>query len=135
MKFLLDVNLLVALGYSKHEFHHAAARWLSTLDARADTLVTCSLTEIGFVRVLAQTPAYGLSLVDARYLLQRMKDTCPVAIELVADDQGVSHLPSWVHTPKQLSDGHLSALARAKGAQLVTMDRGIPGATLIPLHV
>jgi predicted nucleic acid-binding protein len=126
------VNVLVALGFFEHEFHQQVARWLSSLDKREDALATCSLTEIGFVRVLAQTPEYGLSVADAKGLLQRVKATCPVKFEFIADDHGVSQLPSWVRTPKQVSDGHLAQLAKSKGAAFVSLDRGIPAATLIP---
>ena len=48
------------------------------------------------------------------------------------DDQTVGHLPSWVMNSKQVTDGHLSELARAHGAVLATMDGKIPDAFLIP---
>lgn len=132
MKYLLDVNVLVALGFIDHEFHQSVARWVSRLDSTEAALATCSLTELGFVRVLAQTPQYALSVAEARNLLDRVKVTSPVRFEFIADDHGAAHLPSWVRTPKQVSDGHLAQLAKAKGAQLVTLDRGIPGALVIP---
>jgi hypothetical protein len=51
---------------------------------------------------------------------------------LIADTHDISHLPEWVKTPKQITDGHLLQLARANGAVLATLDRRIPGAFLIP---
>jgi hypothetical protein len=48
------------------------------------------------------------------------------------DDRDVSHLPAWVKTAKQTTDGHLLDLARANGAELATLDVGIPGAFVIP---
>jgi predicted nucleic acid-binding protein len=132
MKYLLDVNVLIALGLFDHEFHQPVARWVSALAATDAVLATCSLTELGFVRVLAQTPQYALDVAEARRLLNRAKLTSPVPFEFIVDDQGASDLPSWVRAPKQVSDGHLARLAKARGAEFVTLDRGIPGAFLIP---
>ena len=50
----------------------------------------------------------------------------------ISDDHDISHLPGWVKQPKQITDGHLAQLAKANGAVLATLDRGIPGAFLIP---
>ena len=132
MKYLLDVNVLLALGLFDHEFHQPVARWVSALCATEATLASCSLTELGFVRVLAQSPQYAFNVAEARNLLRRLKATSPVKFEFVADDHGASNLPSWVRAPKQVSDGHLAQLAKAKGAEFVTLDRGIPGARMIP---
>jgi hypothetical protein len=41
-------------------------------------------------------------------------------------------LPPWVTRPAHVTDGHLLSLAKGWGGQLVTLDRGIPGAVLIP---
>ena len=35
--------------------------------------MTCSITELGFVRVLAQAPQYGFTVAHARALLLRLK--------------------------------------------------------------
>lgn len=51
----------------------------------------------------------------------------------VRHDRDISHLPKWVRTPKQITDGHLAELARANEAVLATLDRRIPGAFVIPL--
>jgi hypothetical protein len=50
----------------------------------------------------------------------------------IADHLDVTHLPSWVKTAKQTTDGHLATLARANETTLATLDRRIPGAYLIP---
>jgi predicted nucleic acid-binding protein len=55
MKYLLDVNALVALGFLQHEFHGRVARWVHGLTTRGiPELATCSITELGFIRVLVQ---------------------------------------------------------------------------------
>jgi predicted nucleic acid-binding protein len=127
MKYLLDVNALVALGFGNHEFHGRVASWLRS--QQAPSLLTCSITEIGFIRVLAQAPAYGLTMTQARALLLRMKEA-PM-FEFIVDDHDASRLPAWVRAPKQLTDGHLLKLAIANGAVLATLDGRVPGAYLI----
>jgi predicted nucleic acid-binding protein len=130
MKYLLDVNALVALGVLEHEFHDRVAAWVESQQSLS--LATCSITELGFIRVLAQAPAYRFSVAQARALLIRLKKSKVLPITLIADDHDISHLPSWVKTPKQTTDGHLLALAGASGAALATLDTKIPGAFLIP---
>lgn len=130
MIYLLDVNVLVALGFQQHEFHDRVALWVRK--NQPSHLATCSITELGFVRVLAQAPAYGLMLSQARALLLRLKESTSPQFTFIHDHNDVSQLPAWVKTAKQLTDGHLSQLAKANGAVLATLDRKIPGAFLVP---
>ncbi len=61
MRYLLDVNALVALGFLQHEFHERVAGWVRRSVVKGTVeLATCSLTELGFVRILVQAPQYGL---------------------------------------------------------------------------
>jgi uncharacterized protein len=130
MKFLLDVSALLSLGVLDHEFHARTVNFLAT--NRIAELATCAITELGFVRVLAQAPQYGFSVSQARDLLLRLKNAGVIKFTFITDHHDVTHLPTWVKTPKQVTDGHLLALAKANGAALATLDRGIPGAVLIP---
>jgi len=130
MKYLLDVNALVALGFTHHEFHNRVAAWVRA--QKFPPLATCSITELGFVRVLAQASAYGLTLAQARTLLLRIKKSPALPFSFIADDQDISNLPAWVKTSRQTADGHLAQLANANGAVLATLDERIPGAYLIP---
>jgi predicted nucleic acid-binding protein len=135
MKYLLDVNALVALGFLEHEFHPRVARWVRRLAAKGTPeLASCSITELGFVRVLAQAPQYGVTVGQACHLLQRLKAAQTVRFTFIPDGQDVSHLPSWVRTARQTTDGHLAQLARANSAILATLDRSIPRAFLIPVE-
>jgi predicted nucleic acid-binding protein len=129
MNYLFDVNALVALGFSHHEFHARVSAWIQS---ESPSLATCSITELGFVRVLAQAPGYGISVVQAQTILVRIKKSRSLSHTFVTDDQDISHLPAWVKTPKQTTDGHLAQLARSNGAILATLDERIPGAYLIP---
>lgn len=130
MMYLLDVNALVALGFQQHEFHGRVALWVRK--ERPLHLATCSITELGFVRVLAQAPGYGLTMGQARALLLRLKESAALQFTFISDSHDVSHLPAWVKTARQITDGHLAQLAKANGAVLATLDRKIPGSFLVP---
>jgi len=129
MIYLLDVNALVALGFLQHEFHAPAAAWVARV---APELATCAITELGFVRVLAQAEQYGLTVAQGQTVLTRMKASKIVRFHFFADSLDVSGLPAWVKTPAQTTDGHLLQLAKEHGSALATFDRKIPGAFLIP---
>jgi len=135
MRYLLDVNALVALGLVDHEFHEPVARWLRGLTSKGTPeLATSSITELGFVRILVQAPQYGFTVGQACNLLQRMKATRAANFTFIADSHDISHLPTWVKTAKQITDGHLSQLAQENGALLATLDTGIPHGFLIPME-
>jgi len=133
MRYLLDVNTLLALVVLEHEFHARAASWVGRLRASGiPELATCSITELGFVRVLGQAQQYGSSVAQARELLLKVKNSHRMRWTFIPDDRDISHLPRWVRTPKQTTDGHLAELARANQAVLATLDRRIPGGFVIP---
>ncbi|MGA3333855.1 MAG: hypothetical protein ABSC62_06785 [Terracidiphilus sp.] len=130
MRYILDVNVLVALGIFHHQFHERVNAWI--VPQRDAHWLTCSITELGFARVVAQTPNYGFTVQQARTLLLNLKSHSGLPFSFLTDGNGISQLPAWVKTPKQTTDGHLLQLASANGAVLATLDEGIPGAFLIP---
>ena len=130
MTYLLDVNALIALGFAQHEFHDRVGRWVRTLPEEA-TLATTPITELGFVRVLAQLGNYNIAVSDAQALLLALKKLRRPSFRLIPDDQSVTVLPRWVKVAKQTTDGHLLQLARHNKAKLATLDKGIPGGFLI----
>ncbi len=132
-KFLLDINALLALGMAEHEFHGRVARWISKLSPKRPLeLATCSFTELGFVRVLANAPQYSFTVAHGKELLARMKGSNLAKFSFLSDSHGASQLLGWVRSPGQITDGHLLELAESHGFQLATLDQRIPGALLIP---
>ncbi len=125
MIFLLDVNALIALGYKQHVFHKRVSDW-----AAGKSLATCSIAELGFVRVLAQLPEADVSVATSRDILTTMKRER--RMKQISDSQSAVDLPVWVQKPGQITDGHLLALAHSNNSTLATCDAGIPGAFLIP---
>jgi predicted nucleic acid-binding protein len=134
MRYLLDVNALIALGFLEHAFHARVTAWIARLVATDEKpeFLTCSITELGFVRVLSQASQYGFTVDHARTVLLRLKKSRTVRFEFIADGHDVSKLPAWAATAKQTTDGHLAELAKAEGAVLASLDEGISGAYLIP---
>jgi hypothetical protein len=65
-------------------------------------------------------------------LLLKVKNSGGMRWIFIPDDRDISHLPRWVRTPKQTTDGHLAGLAKANEAVLAMLDRRIPGALIIP---
>lgn len=130
MTYLCDVNALIALGYLQHEFSNRVANWIGSQSSL--TVATCSITELGFVRVLSASGRYGVTVDQARLLLSSLKAGSELPISFLPDDQEIQHLPSWVRSPKQVTDGHLVQLAAAHSIALATFDEGISGAFLIP---
>jgi predicted nucleic acid-binding protein len=133
MTYLLDVNALLALGVLHHEFHERVAAWVARLAKNGiPDLATCSITELGFVRVLSHAQQYRFSVVHARGLLLLLKVAESIRYTFIPDAHDISHLPKWVKSPKWTTDGHLVELAKANGAQLATFDGKIPGSFIIP---
>lgn len=130
MRYLLDVNALIALGVFHHTFHERAMAWATS--QRDASLMTCSITELGFVRITAQAPDYGFTVEQAQTLLNSLKTKDEMPLLFLPDGTEIAQLPSWVKTPKQTTDGYLLQLATANGAVLATLDERIPGAYLIP---
>lgn len=125
MKYLLDVNALIALGYKQHVFHKRVTVW-----AAGKNLATCSIAELGFVRILAQLPEADIPASTSRKMLATMRRERQIT--QIADSQSAIDLPAWVQTPRQITEGHLLALAQSNNSTLATCDAAIPGAFLIP---
>ena len=96
MRYLLDVNALVALGFLQHEFHERVAACVRASVVKGSVeLATCSITELGFVRVLVQAPQYGFAVSQARDLLLRLK--AARVLKFIPDDHDISRLPAILY--------------------------------------
>ncbi len=129
MKYLLDVNALIALGIFHHAFHERVVLWTQSVATAA--LLTCSITELGFVRIASQVSSYGFTVQQAQSLLVRLK--AKNSLVFIPDENDISVLPSWVKRSRQTTDGHLAQLAKTNGALLATLDEAIPSSFSIPV--
>ena len=131
MTYLLDVNALIALGHAAQVHHVRVARWIAALGPD-DVLATCSITELGFVRIAPQA-RLSPNVAAAADLLAQLRGAMRPPFVRLTDDLGADSLPSWADTPAATTDGHLSALAGRRAARLVTLDQGTPDSLLVPL--
>ena len=130
MKYLFDVNVLLALAHQAHAEHQKVSLWFQSVAPIAKAFQTCAITELRFVRVSVQA-GLEADVASARQTFAGLAESSKVPFELVADSIGVARLPKYVKSPVQLTDGHLLELANSVGARLVTLDKGIHNALLI----
>jgi predicted nucleic acid-binding protein len=133
MRWLLDVNVLIALAHQQHAEHARVISWFVSQIGSKAKLVTCAITEVGFVRVSIQA-GFENSAPDAAETLRGLKQSSRIPFELIADSLGADRLPAYVLGAKQVTNGHLLELATEFSIHLATLNKGIPGAFLIPKH-
>jgi uncharacterized protein len=129
--YLLDVNVLLAAGIQGHEFHEHTANWMNQAAAGKEAFATCAITELGFLRIALQASYTGPAVTYGQKLLALLKSSRQFPFQFLVDDRDAAQLPQWVKRPKQITDGHLVALAEARGAVLATLDKKIRGSFLI----
>lgn len=124
---LLDVNLLVALAWPNHVHHAQAHRWFGA--RRPLGWATCSIVELGFIRVSSNVRAVpaAVSPQEAASLLQRI--TALPGHRFWADDVQFAVSPqvarSRIVGHQQVTDAHLVGLALRHAGRLATFDRGV----------
>ena len=133
MRYLLDVNALVAWGWADHTEHDRVAGWIARCARRAgDELLTAAIPQLGFVRVSVQRGAGQVSVAEAAAALAGMLATLQERHVFVADSRPSTAMAAWCRTADRTTDAHLMDLAAALNAQLATCDERIPGAFLSP---
>jgi uncharacterized protein len=119
--FLLDVNVLVALVLPVHEHHHIARRWFE-VEAEAEGWATCTVSELGAIRICAYFEVPPKATADPLMVLRRTArghvwwtDMMPGRLTEVRAAAG----------PKQVTDRYLPGLVRRRGGRVATLDRGL----------
>ena len=64
MTYLLDISVLLAWLWERHENHQRVLSW-----ERGQSVAVCPLTELGFLRISASS-VFGATMSQARELLQ-----------------------------------------------------------------
>jgi toxin-antitoxin system PIN domain toxin len=124
-RFLLDINVLIALLDPAHVQHERAHAWFRSKGQKA--WATCPLTENGVARIVGHPryPNCPGSPAAVAELLNRFRTLPGHAFW----PDNVSLLdPAHVQTRRLLHSAHITdtyllALARAHGGQLTTFDR------------
>ncbi len=123
MKYLLDVNALIAWSQQRAPHHGRFHDWAATVGT--EEMVSCAHVELGFIRVSMQ--AFGDTLPEAQAQLTAMKRSLGGFVS----EAPAPRLPAWAKTAARSSDGYLVQLAGSAGLTLATFDASIPGALLI----
>jgi uncharacterized protein len=124
---LLDINILTALLWPTHEHHDVAHRWFG---ARGNAAwATCSLTQLGFVRIVSN-PAFSRdALLPMEALALLGENLAHPAHEFWMDNlqvpSAVKGMEAGLQGYKQLTDAYLLALAHRRKGVLATFDRGL----------
>ena len=127
MRFLLDVNVLVALAFPNHQFSGRAHSWFRRESGRE--WATCALTQAGFLRV--GTRLLGGSHRAVRETLAGLERDCQSPYhEYWSLDMDLRELSDSMRSrligPNQITDMQLLMLAHRHKGQFVTFDAGIP---------
>lgn len=123
MKYLLDVNALIAWRHATAHGHAAFHAWAKAEGFAA--MSTCAHTELGFLRVSMQV--FRLTLTEAQAALADMKKTAGGFVAAAPSPR----LAPWATMAAKTSDAYLVQLAASAGLLLATFDAAIPGARLI----
>ena len=123
-RYLLDVNVLIALLDPLHTQHEMAHRWF---EASAASWATSAITQNGFIRIVSH-PRYPNALASPAEALPLLGDLCArPAHQFWGDDLSLLDAglidPTRLLTGGQLTDTWLLALAVRRGGQLATFDR------------
>lgn len=114
MKYLLDVNLLIADVVQTHSQHARVRNWLA-----GKQVVLCPIVELGFLRISTHSrAAIGLTMTDARDRLEKFGQQR--GAERIPDD--LPALASQAQTSDQVTDHYLANLAAKHGLRLATLD-------------
>ncbi len=134
MSYLLDVNVLVAWGWSDHPHHERVDRWIQGKLSNSKALLsTASIVELGFIRVSVQKSADTVTIQEAADRLDHLLSKLHNRHRFLPDDlSSRRNFPAWCGNHRRTTDSHLLALAEKHGLKLATLDTGIPGALLIP---
>jgi predicted nucleic acid-binding protein len=132
MNYLLDVNVLMAWGWSDHLEHDRTAVWIAATKKNKEMLVTSAIPQLGFIRVSVQRAAGQLTVNEAARTLAGMVKALGEHHSFLADDRAAVEFPEWCRGAARTTDAHLLKLAEAHSLRLSTLDADIPGAFLIP---
>jgi predicted nucleic acid-binding protein len=113
MKYLLDVNLLIAGIWTSHDQHSNAWQWMA-----GKQMVLCPLAELGFIRLSTNKKVLNAPMERTREMLEKfIKDR---KADRIGDD--LEALESRPRTSDQVTDHYLADLAAKHGLKLATMD-------------
>jgi len=124
-KYLLDLNVLIALADADHRHHSVARAWFER-DGETNW-ATCLLTEAGFIRVMADPRAGGYDVAKATQILAILTRRPGHRFWPMGEGWSALSAPFAVRLfgHQQVTDACLLGLAVQQEGVLVTMDKAI----------
>lgn len=126
MRALLDVNVLIALLDADHSMHRRATQWFAV--EAVNGWASCPITQNGCIRIMSHPGYPGSRPVND--IIQRLREPCSADVHQfwpdnlsLLDETAVDS--TRIHSPRQLTDLYLLALAVRHGGRLVTFDESI----------
>ncbi len=124
LKYLLDVNMLIALTEQDHEHHQTVTKWFDTpgLDWGL-----CAFSEAGFLRVSTNPKVGKLTVEEATQVLAAMASHPGYRFWPISTGWADLAAPflERVFGHRQIADAYLLGLAVKEDGVLVTMDKAI----------
>jgi uncharacterized protein len=126
-KYLLDLNVVVALTDDEHEHYASAHRWFDTL--RGESWGTCPLSDAGYIR-LATSPAARIgsgSFTSAIAVLADLARRPGYCFWPITESWAELTAPfsSRIFGHQQVTDAYLLGLAIKEDGVLATFEKGI----------
>ena len=120
-RYLLDVNVLLALFDSSHLHHERCHDWLASQQTFA--WASCPITENGFARVIANPkyPSVETTLQEALSSLNQFVQNSDHSFW--PDSISLRNHDITKFGPKQLTDTYLVMLATENNGKLATLDK------------
>jgi uncharacterized protein len=131
MKYLFDVNALIALAWPPQSQHQQMQQWLHVHGMEG--WATCALTQAGFIRIVTQ-PAFAtlhhLNLIKVSHATSLLQTNIAHKKHQFLDlnfgfDKVLSTCTGGLQGHRQVTDAYLLTLAIQNKRQLVTFDAGI----------
>ncbi len=124
-RYLLDVNVLIALVDPAHVQHDDVHRWFGRTGHRA--FATCPITENGLLRILSH-PKYPNSPGPPSVVAQALANLRALPGHGFWADSISLMDADWVNASllsnhARVTDSYLLALARSNGGQLASLDQ------------
>lgn len=131
-RYLLDVNVLIALVDPAHVEHDSVHEWFGRVGRKA--FATCPITENGLLRIVGHpkypnSPGPPSTVSNALLAIRAIPghafwpDSISLADNTLAD-------ASLLSSHSRVTDSYLLALARANKGQLATLDHKLASETV-----
>jgi toxin-antitoxin system PIN domain toxin len=124
-RYLVDVNLLIALADEEHIHYSIATNWLDSMGD--EVWGACAFSQAGFLRIMTNPRLGSYSVRDATEVLISLSQHPRYRFWPIVDDWATLAAPfiERVFGHQQITDAYLLGLAVKEGGVLVTMDTAI----------